>query len=129
MLRQHGRGYTDTLQDNTAAILEWPGALGILSAAALQPNARIHRFVEIQGTAGTALLRPIEEPVLVFDLVKGGGGGPRKVELPGGGVYRRYEGDFAELAACVAEGKELRAATPEEDLAVHETLLKASHMQ
>ena len=126
-LKKHG-SFEDTLADNTAAILEWPRALGVLTATTLQANARIHRFMEVQGSNGTAVLRPIEDPVLAIDLVKAAGPyskGAQRVELP---AYRRYEGDFEELAECILKGKPLASATPAQDLAVQETLLLASQM-
>jgi predicted dehydrogenase len=128
VLRHHGKTHQDSLADNTAAILEWPGALGVLTAAALQPGATIHRFMEVQGSNGTAVLRPIEGPYLALELVKAAGpysAGPQRVELA---TYRRYEGDFEDLAQCILKSKPLTVATPEQDLAVHETLLKASQM-
>jgi predicted dehydrogenase len=129
VLRKHGRQFAkDNLMDNTAAILEWQGALGVLTATALQADARIHRFMEVQGTNGTAVLRPIEDPVLAIDLVKAAGPyskGAQRVELP---AYRRYEGDFEELAECILKNKPLSTVTPEQELAVHETLLRAAQM-
>jgi predicted dehydrogenase len=126
-LKKHG-ALDDTLADNTAAILEWPKALGVLTATALQANASVHRFFEVQGSNGTAVLRPIENPVLAIDLVKAAGPyskGAQRVELP---AYRRYEGDFEELAECILKNKPLSVATPAQDLAVQETLLLASQM-
>ena len=129
VLRKDGRAHKDTLVDNTAAILEWPSAMGVLTATALQPAARIHRFLEVQGTNGTAVLRPIEDPVLALDLVKAEGpysAGAQRVPLE---AYRRYQGDFEELADCILKGKsQLPVITPEQDLAVQETLLRASQM-
>jgi predicted dehydrogenase len=126
-LKKHG-GFNDTLADNTAAILEWPKALGVLTATTLQANSRVHRFMEVQGTNGTAVLRPIEDPILAIDLVKAAGPyskGAQRVELP---AYRRYEGDFEEFAECILKNKPLSVVTPAQDLAVQETLLLASQM-
>jgi predicted dehydrogenase len=129
VLRKDGRAHKDTLLDNTAAILEWPSAMGVLTAAALQPAARVHRFLEVQGTNGIAVLRPIEDPVLAIDLVKAAGpysAGAQRVQLA---QYKRYEGDFEELADCIRKGKsQLPTITPEQDLAIQETLLRASQM-
>jgi len=130
VLRNHGSSSADNdkLADNTAAILEWPRALGVLTAAALQPASRVHRFMEVQGSNGTAVLRPIEDPVLAIDLVNAAGPyskGAQRVNLP---AYRRYEADFEDFANCILKGKPLAVATPEQDHAVHETLLRASQM-
>lgn len=117
VLRQDGGA--DGLKDNTAAILEWPRAMGILTAATLQPNAGPHRFFEILGTRGTATVRPIEPPRLMVDL----GGKVSTEEFS----YRRYVDDFRELAECVRTGKPL-SVTPEQDLWATETLLRACGM-
>jgi predicted dehydrogenase len=117
----------DSLADNTVAILEWPRALGIIHAATLQPNANKHRSFEILGTAGTAVVQPIEPPDLSIELTKADGPyrkGSQQVPLP---EYRRYVDDFIELAACIRENKPL-STTPEQDLAIQETLLRACEM-
>jgi predicted dehydrogenase len=118
VLRKDGQG-DDTLKDNTAAILEWPRAMGILTAATLQPNATSHRCFEVLGTKGTATVRPIEPPRLSVDI----GGKVSSEEFS----YRRYVDDFRELAACVRTGRPL-AVTPQQDLWATETLLKACGM-
>lgn len=117
VLRQDGGA--DGFKDNTAAILEWPRAMGILTAATLQPNATAHRFFEILGTKGTATVRPIEPPRLSVDR----NGKVATEEF----TYRRYVDDFRELAECVRTGKPL-SVTPQQDLWATETLLKACGM-
>jgi predicted dehydrogenase len=117
VLRQDGG--SDGLKDNTAAILEWPRAMGILTAATLQPNSGPHRFFEILGTKGTATVRPLEPPRLSVDL----GGKVVTEEFR----YRRYVDDFRELAECVRTGRPL-AVTPQQDLWATETLLRACGM-
>jgi predicted dehydrogenase len=117
----------DSLADNTVAILQWPRALGIIHAATLQPNANKHRCFEILGTAGTAVVQPIEPPALSIELAKPAGPykkGSQQVALP---EYRRYVDDFIELAACIRENKPL-STTPEQDLAIQEALLRACEM-
>jgi predicted dehydrogenase len=125
-LRHHGP-FDDTLKDNTVAVLEWPSALGIIGAAVLQPNAFAHRAVEILGTRGTAVVRPTEPPTLSIDLAQPAGPFARGMQPVSVPEYQRYAGDFAELAACVREGKPLEV-TPAQDLAIHKTVLEASGM-
>ena len=126
-LRRHGK-INDDLKDNTAAVFEFPGALGIISSSVLQPGATAHRSFEILGSSGTAVLRPIEGPPrLDIDLASSAGPyakGSQTVPLP---PFERYVGDFADLARAVREGRPL-ANTLEEDLLVHEALLRASEM-
>jgi predicted dehydrogenase len=123
VLKTHGP-QSDALADNTVAIFEFPRALGIVSAATLQPNAGRYRRFEVFGTGGTAIVNPIEPPELTIDLAKAAGPyrtGVNRVSLP---AYRRYVDDFAELARAVRNGKPL-AVTPEQDLLVHEALMQA----
>lgn len=115
ILREHP-SHKDGLKDNTVAILEWPGTIAILTAAVLQPNANAHRFFEVLGTKGTAIVRPIEPAKLMVDI----GGKVTHQEFP----YKRFVDDFIELADCVANNKPL-SVTPEQDLWATEALLKA----
>jgi predicted dehydrogenase len=109
----------DKLADNTAALFEWDRAIGMVQATNLQPGSSRFRSIEVHGTKGSATLRPIEPPELELYL-----NGPRKIPLP---PYTRYVADFAELAAAV-RGERKLLVTPEEDLVVHEAVLRASGM-
>ena len=125
-LRTEG-GAGDKLRDNTMAVFEWKDALGVVQSATLQPGSSRYRSLEFHGTNGSAVLRPIEAPELQIFLDKPAGpyqAGIQKVPLP---PYARYVDDLKELAAAVRGEKKLRVS-PEEDLAVHETLLLASGM-
>ncbi len=125
-LKTHG-STEDTVADNTTAILEYPRATAIITSLSLQPNAGAHRSFEIIGTNGVALVKPIEQPSLVFNLVKAAGpyqAGTQTISLP---KYERYADEFVALAAAVRNNQPL-AVTPEEELTVHETLLKACGM-
>jgi predicted dehydrogenase len=123
VLKTHGP-FEDHLSDNTLAIFEFPKALGIVSSSTLQPHAGKYRCLEILGTQGTAVVNPIEPPGLTIDLAKAAGpyqAGPNTVPMP---QYSRYVPEFADLAAKIREGKRL-AVSPEEDLLVQETLMRA----
>lgn len=120
------RTQTDALKDNTAAVLEWKnGALGIVMASTLQPNSGLHRALEVFGTKGNAVIRPIEPGVLTIDLAEAVGPyqkGANKVEWPK--KYERYVDDFVDLAQAIRTGGPL-VASLEEEAAVQETLLLA----
>jgi len=125
-LKRHGP-FDDSLMDNTVAILEWEGALGVITSATLQPGAGPHRSLEILGSNGTAVVRPIEGPALQIDLVKPAGpyqSKSQQVSLP---AYRRYVDDFVELATAIRSRKSLSVSSSQE-LAIQETLLRASEM-
>ncbi len=117
----------DKLRDNTAAVFEWKGALGIVQCTTLQPGSSRFRALEIHGTNGWAVLNPIEPPILQIHLVKTAGpfqSGLQKISLPD---YRRYVDDFVELASAIRAERPLRVK-PAEDLAVHDALIRASGM-
>ncbi len=126
-LKHHG-AYQDNLADNTVAVFEFPRALGIISSTVLQPGATTHRCFEIFGSNGNAVVRPIEQvPTLAIDLVKAAGpypAGVKTLTFPG---FRRYTGDFEELADAVRRTRPL-SVRAEEELLVHEALLRASTM-
>jgi predicted dehydrogenase len=116
----------DTLMDNTLAVFEWRGAIGTFSSASMQPRSNTHRALEFVGTEGTALVTPVEPPSLHIDLNSAAGpyrAGAQTLSYS----YTRYVDDFVELAAAV-RGERKLPITPEEDLLVQETLLRASGM-
>lgn len=125
-LKKHGE-FDDTFADNTIAVFEYSGALGIALSAALSGNGSKYRSFEVHGTLGVATLRPIEKPRLVFDLIEPAGPypkGPHEVKLP---PYERYVDDLAAFASAV-RGEQPLHTTFREDIVVQEALLAASGM-
>ena len=125
-LKRHGE-FDDGLADNTVAVFEYSGALGLVTGAALAANGSRYRSFEIHGTLGVATLRPIEPPSLVIDLVKASGPypkGPHSLDLP---PYERYVDDMSALAKAVRGEKPLHVSF-QEDIIVQEALIKASGM-
>lgn len=117
----------DSLRDNTLAVFEYPRAIATISCATFQPAAGNYRAFEVLGTNGTATLRPMEPGTLVIDLAKAAGpyqSGPNHQEWPN---WERFVGEFVELAAAV-RGERSLSVTPEQELAIQETLLAASGM-
>jgi predicted dehydrogenase len=49
-------GFGDKMNDNTLAVLEWPGALGVVNGASMR-RILLHRSIEVAGSNGTAILR------------------------------------------------------------------------
>ena len=79
------------------------------------------------GTNGTAVIRPLEAPVLTIDLAKGAGpykNGLQTIPLP---AYTRYVGDLADLASAI-RGERKLAVSLDEEMKIHQTLLAASEM-
>jgi predicted dehydrogenase len=125
-VRHHGR-FEDSLKDNNVAVLEYDRATALLVNTALQAGGTPARSFEVLGTNGAATLAPIEPPTLNLDLAKAAGPykkGAQRVPLPG---YKRYEGDFAELAAAV-RGERPLSVSLDDELLVAETVLQASAM-
>ncbi len=125
-LKKHGE-FDDALADNTHAVFEYSGALGLVTGAALSDNGSRYRSFEVHGTSGVATLRPIEAPRLTFNLTRPAGPypeGPHEVALP---PYERYVDDMAALAAAVRGQKPLHVSF-DEDIVVQEAVMAASGM-
>ena len=117
----------DKLNDNTLAMLEWDRAMATVHSSSLQPDSNRHRAFEVFGTEGSAILSPIEPPVLELDLAKAAGpygSGRQTVPLP---PYKRFIGDFEDLAGAVRGEHGLKVPL-EQDFVVLETLLRCSGM-
>ncbi len=121
-------GLGDDLRDNNVVVFEFPQALAVITNVTWQPNAMEHRTFEVCGTNGTMTLQPIEQPALRLDLAKAAGPyreGKQEIPLPL--PYARYVGDFQNLAEAIQRKKPL-AVSMEEDLLLHQWLLKACEM-
>jgi predicted dehydrogenase len=117
----------DHLADNCVVVFEFAKAQAIVTNSVLHPNAGPHRFLEILGTNGVARVQPIEPPSLTLDLAKPAGpykAGAQKIELPS---YRRYVGEFQELAAAL-RGRGMLGVNLETELVIQEAVLRASEM-
>ena len=124
---RHDSSLSDNLKDNTVAVFEYPKAMAIIHGATMQPGSGGQRMFEVQGTNGTATVRPIEPPGVTIELAEAAGPykkGKQQLPMP---EYKRYVDDLAELAAAVRGQKKLSASLDDE-LLVQETLLRASGM-
>ena len=126
-LRTHG-SKTDSLKDNNIVTFEFENALAVITNSSLQPNGSAHRSFEVFGSGGSIRLSPVEPPVLELELSKAAGGfpaGKSSVPLP---KYERHVADMGALAFAIREGRPLTVSL-EEELLVHETLLRACQME
>ena len=126
-LKQTGTA-PDNLADNTLAVFEYPNALATISSATPQHGASAQRSLEIQGTNGTVRISPLEQPVFRISLARAAGpypSGSQTVPMP---PYARYVPELEDLADAIRSGRPLRI-TPEEDLLVHESLMRACDME
>jgi predicted dehydrogenase len=125
-LRRHAAA-NDDLKDNNAVVFEFKDALGVITNSTHQPNASAQRSFEVFGTNGSAILKPIEPAALQIDLARSAGpykSGVQTIPLP---AYERYVGDFVDLAAAM-RGEKTLSVTLDEELRVHEALLRACEM-
>jgi predicted dehydrogenase len=125
-LRKDGK-FDDALMDNTVAVFEFPGAMGLVIGSALNPDGNRYRSFNVSGTRGTLILDPIEPGDLYLDLKKAVAPynkGRQKLQVA---PYVRFEDDFKEFAAAIREGKPL-SVTPMQDLIVQEAVIEASGM-
>lgn len=118
--KQSGK-FDDTLADNTVAVLEFPGVMGLVVGSALDPSGNRRRSFTVNGTLGTLALERIEPGELGLEMK--GKGRQKLATAP----YVRFEDDFKEFAAAVREGKPL-SVTPMQDLIVQEAVIEASEM-
>jgi predicted dehydrogenase len=120
------RGGQDDLADNTLAVLEYPQATCTIRSALIEVEGNRRRQFVVCGTRGTIDIRPLEPPKLLLAL--SGSRNPFKrgyqeVKLPA--MPGRYDDQLAELARII-RGEQPNPYPPEHDLAVHETVLRAS---
>ncbi|HET6407581.1 MAG TPA: Gfo/Idh/MocA family oxidoreductase [Chthoniobacteraceae bacterium] len=116
----------DGFADNGMAVLEYPKATAVVRSAMLEVEGGARRQFVVCGTKGTFDIRPIEPPKVrvALDVARGElRKGYQDLAMPKAGG--RYDGEFADLAKVI-RGEKAFAFTPEHDLAVHETVLRAS---
>jgi len=118
----------DALADNTLAVFEYPKALATIRSSANDVVGGHRRTFAVHGDRGAAVILPLEAPKLTLTLCKAQGAykaGTQPIELrnmPG-----RYDDQLADFARIIRGEKELDVK-PEHDLAVLETILRASGM-
>ncbi len=116
----------DTLADNQLAVLEYRMATATVRSALVEPFGFRRRQFVICGDEGIVDIRPLEPPKLLLALTEPRQAfqkGYQEVELPPSAG--RYDGDFSDLAQIV-RGQKAPDFTPDHDLAVQETILRAS---
>lgn len=122
---RQSEGHTDRFNDNQLAVLEYPNAFVSLRASVVEVGGNARRHFTVHGENGTIELRPLE-PVsarLVLAAPRGGfDAGTHEVALPN---PPRYDADFADLARVI-RGETVLRWTASHDLAVQETVLRAS---
>jgi hypothetical protein len=112
--------------DNQLAVFEFPRATATLRTTLLEVSPGPRRQLVVCGDQGTIEIRPLEPPAVSLTLSKPRGGykaGTQAVTFPK--MPGRYDDHLLELARIIRGEKESEY-TPEHDLIVEETLLRAS---
>lgn len=120
------RPHQDTLADNQLAVFEYSTATATIRSALMEVDGFRRRQFVVCGDQGTIAIRPLEPPRLSLTLARRRESfpkGTREVALPTTGG--RYDGDFFDLARVI-RGEKKASYGPEHDLAVQETVLRAS---
>lgn len=120
------RPQQDSLADNQVAVFEYPKALATIRSALIEVEGERRRQFAVCGDKGTVDIRPLEPPRMMLVLSRATDNykkGWQEVDLPA--MTGRYDGDFVDLARIIRGEKE-PDFTAAHDLAVHETILRAS---
>lgn len=113
------------LKDNMLAVLEYPKATVTIRSAFIEIEGGVRRQFVACGTKGTCDIRPLEAPAirLALDAARGSyHKGYQDVAVPN---LPRFAADWTAFAAAI-RGETAWPYTPEHDLAVQETVLRAS---
>ncbi|MDF1862608.1 MAG: Gfo/Idh/MocA family oxidoreductase [Verrucomicrobiales bacterium] len=124
----------DSLQDNMLAVFEYTKATATVRSTAVEVDGFSRRHFAVCGTEGTCHIQPLDRPSMTLSLSKERkfsgeetvykkGRQEIKFEPP----YQRYVGDAADFAATIRGEKE-NSYPSSHDLAVQDTVLKASEM-
>jgi predicted dehydrogenase len=115
----------DNWRDNMLAVCEYPGATATLRSSAIEVEGNARRHFTLCGSEGTIHIQPLDRPAVKLALSK-----PREKYVKGYQTiefepYERYVGDAADFAKII-RGVKASDFTPQHDLAVQETLLRAA---
>ncbi len=118
----------DNFADNQLAVLDYPDAIATIRCNHIDPFGSPRRHFEVVGELGAFRINPLEPPKIQLSLDRPRGEfrkGIQDVILPR--ASGRYDDEFRDLAKIVRGEKKL-AWDSSHDLAVHETVLRASGM-
>ncbi len=118
----------DDLADNMLAVLEYPKTTCTIRSAVIEVDGGRRRQLVVCGNRGTIDIRPLEPPKMLLTLDTPRAEfkrGYQEIALPK--MPGRYDDQLAELARVI-RGEEENKYSPQHDLAVHDTILRASNM-
>lgn len=119
--------FGDTFADNQVAVLSYPHALVTVRSSLVEIDGTARRQFVVCGDAGTCEIRPLEPPAVKLALAAPRAGFKRGYQDVPVEPRPRYEADFVDLAQVI-RGEKQFAWSPAHDLAVQETVLRASRL-
>jgi predicted dehydrogenase len=122
---RHNSPLDDGLLDNVLAVLEYPHATATVRSSALEVDGFSRRHLTVCGSEGTFHIQPLDDPAVraAFSVPHGDyHAGYQDIRLP---KYKRYIADAADMAAII-RGEKAADFSYDHDLAVQETVLRAS---
>ena len=117
----------DPLADNQLAVLEYPNVAATVRSALIEVDGFARRQLVVCGNKGTLEIRPLEPPSVRLTLEEAVAGYKKGVQTVTFSNRARYDKDFEDIAE-VMRGNRSFLFTFEHDLAVQETVLRASGM-
>jgi len=124
---QHASRLDDKLLDNMLAVLSYPKATATVKSSALEVEGGDRRHLVVCGTEGTFHIQPLDNPSARVSLSQARGEykkGTQEIQFP---KHTRYVDDAADMAK-ILRGEKASDFSPEHDLAVQETLLRACEL-
>jgi predicted dehydrogenase len=125
---RHVSPIEDGLLDNMLAVLEYDKATAAVRSSAVEIDGFARRQFTVCGTEGTFHIQPLDDPAARATFSKPRGeyrAGYQDIRFP---KYERYVGDAADMAA-ILHGEKPTDFSYEHDLAVQETVLRASGVE
>jgi len=123
---QHAAQANDGLADNMLAVFRYPSALASAKSSALEVEAGERRHLVVCGTEGTFHIQPLDNPAARVAFSRPHEGykqGYQEISFP---RFTRYVADAADMARVI-RGEKPSDFSPTHDLAVQETVLRASN--
>ncbi len=114
--------------DNALGVFEYDRALAFVDIAAMEPRPNARRF-EVYGTKGSAITEPFDPGdtvrLALHEPAGGYAAGEHLIKLPTVNRQQMYERELAAILATL-RGDQPPDRTPEHELLVQETLLRAT---
>jgi predicted dehydrogenase len=124
---RHSSSIDDGLLDNMLAVFDYPNAIATVKASAIEIDGGLRRHLVVCGSQGTFQVHTLDAPRVRYSLSKDHGEYRRGTHEINFGPYERYVGDAADMAK-ILRGEKSCDFPYEHDLAVQETVLRASNL-